>query len=182
MQPESDTGFSGDRLRQESGVRGLDASTLAGACGVETRTIYAYMSGQAKPSAQVLARLVEVGFDVEWLLTGRLSPRAIGNHPSLAGLDTVTGIFADDLELGRAILVRAFRRYDDFQANSAEASAQPKPIELVYAAWKLFHFWSKLADGAAGPLRRARESGSDVEAVADLFMALIGHPMKAASS
>jgi transcriptional regulator with XRE-family HTH domain len=60
----------GSRLTEERVRLGLSKVGLADACGVRREMIARYEKGEAAPGAEVLAKLMMLGGDVAYILTG----------------------------------------------------------------------------------------------------------------
>ena len=65
----------GRRLVAEAGALDLTATAAADMAGCSRRTWFSYESGDTTPDAVMLRRLDELGFDVQFLVTGRRSRR-----------------------------------------------------------------------------------------------------------
>jgi transcriptional regulator with XRE-family HTH domain len=175
-------GGYGDRLKQELGQRGVDAGSFALKLGVKERTVYAYLSGDAKPSFDVLTHMAREGVDVHWVLTGELS---LGSALESEYLPTwlrrpASGILAEDRELGCAVFLLLVLAYSEQWKRGVEAQMSAglegwkcfNPGVSIANVWATFQLWAKQADSVAAALRRARSEGASAGAVALLFTQL----------
>lgn len=77
----------GDRLKWIRGELDLSQRAIAEQVGCSLRGWQSWEYGRTSPSADVLGRLVELGFDGGWLLTGRGDPRRGAGQGGVASGD-----------------------------------------------------------------------------------------------
>lgn len=63
----------GDRLKDFGIKRFGDVKKFAEALGMKPPSLYNYFNNESKPGAEFLLKLIELGCDVDWLLTGERS-------------------------------------------------------------------------------------------------------------
>ncbi|WP_137958832.1 helix-turn-helix domain-containing protein [Burkholderia sp. 4M9327F10] len=69
------TGTVGDRIVAERDRLGIQQGDICAWTGVSRRTQFAYEQGERFPDASYLITLIEHGFDVPYILTGKRPPR-----------------------------------------------------------------------------------------------------------
>jgi transcriptional regulator with XRE-family HTH domain len=160
MQGESrtDIGFSGERLAQQMGELGLDALKLATVCGIERRTVYSYISGPAKPSAEVLSRMASLGIDIEWILTGRLTTRLFSS-PHLVTMRPVAGIVSENREIGTYLLRRA-QLFVGHEAQAAGALKVAGLMNVILRCWDVFAYWAMRAEKDRSEIEQLQREGT----------------------
>lgn len=70
----------GERLRNERERLGLNQGSCADACGVTPRSQRNYESGERLPDAAYLARAIDIGIDVLYVLSGVRSNASLTPH------------------------------------------------------------------------------------------------------
>ena len=83
-----------DRLRKAREHTGLTGLQFAEEIGVSLRTIYRYENGQSTPSKGVLLLWqMRTGVPLEWLTTGKYTPRDLNPEPTVYGSSRPVAIF-----------------------------------------------------------------------------------------
>lgn len=88
---------AGLRLAEERERLGLSKVALAEVCDVRREMIGRYEKGEAAPGAEVLAKLLALGADVAYILTGmRMAAAVSDQRPKAVNLDPRTNALLDN--------------------------------------------------------------------------------------
>jgi len=61
----------GARLKEFGDGNFKNFSRFAEALGMKAQSLYVYINGKSSPGAEIISKLLDLGCDINWLLTGR---------------------------------------------------------------------------------------------------------------
>lgn len=162
------TAFVGQRLRLFIRAQGMSFREFERASGVPYKTLQQYLAGRRYPGGEHLARMAEVGLDINWLLTGRTPGDIWFRFHDAKPMPDILGAFP---ALNTIFLEKSIQIIDDVHAREAKRLGKPFLIgSLLRSVWDAFSVFGRALDGHSEKVVELAELGWPPEKVAQMFI------------
>lgn len=155
----------GTRLRQFIKLNGMTVRQFEKATEIPYRSIHEYLSDKRKPGAEHLAKMIDAGVDIEWLLTGKEKHGINFLFSDIEHLGPIGGFVIADIELRKKIFFYAVNIVDEVYSNEPEFTKSSGLIGAIISVWWLMKNLADTLNKNEEQIVRMREAGISVHDV-----------------
>ena len=130
----------GERLRIVIDASGMTVRQFAKKMGVPYRSLHEYLSDKRKPSFDLIEGFVRHGYDVQWLIIGKVPPILEIDLTNLADARPLTGVLGVDPEYRNLLMREAILVVDDLMKGIPNEEVDANFVSTVCSVWNIYSF------------------------------------------